>query len=385
MTNSPLRPVTLDLSGDRILATYDCAGTPERVRSVLDQLVVEQTIEFPADLVPDDDITRHIIGRVEQLDHLDDTRSRAVVSYAVEVAGGQLPQLLNVLFGNISLVPGVRLVDIELPDALLATFPGPRHGIDGLRRRFLPEGGPLLATALKPMGTPVEDLARMAHDLAAGGIHLVKDDHSFATQPFATYRERVPALAAAVREANERRGGEHSVYLPALNLPAEDLDAGVELAIEAGAGGLLLLPGLISHDRMRAIVATLPEEMVVMGHPSFLGQLVTDATGGFSHGLLLGTFARLAGADVSIFPNHGGRFSFSEQTCLDIADACRAPLGDLAPCWPAPGGGMSVARVGEMVRFYGEDVCLLIGGDLYRGDIPTQTRRMVTAIEEARA
>lgn len=383
MTDSPLRPVRLDLSGDRIHATYDVHGSADRARSALDQLVVEQTIEFPADLVPDDDIARHIIGSVERLDHLDDTRTRAVVSYAAELAGGQLPQLINVLFGNISLVPGVRLVDVALPESLLATFPGPRHGVGGLRPRFVPDGGPLLATALKPMGTPVEDLAAMAHDLAAGGIHLVKDDHSFGNQPFSTFRERVPALAEAVRRANDQRGEASSIYLPALNLRAEDLDAGVELAVEAGVGGLLLLPGLISHDRMRAIVGSLPDELVVMAHPSFIGSLVTDPTAGFAHGLLLGTFARLCGADVTVFPNHGGRFSFTPETCTEIATACLAELGTLAPCWPAPGGGMSLERVGEMIRFYGEDVCLLIGGDLYRGDIPTRTRRMVQAIQEA--
>ncbi|MCC5949736.1 MAG: hypothetical protein JJT89_14890 [Nitriliruptoraceae bacterium] len=385
MDTSPLRPVRLDLSGERILATYVVHGSADRARSVLDQLVVEQTIEFPADLVPDDDIKRHVIATVEQLDALDADHSRALVSYAAELAGGQLPQLINVLFGNISLVDGVRLVDVELPPSLLGAFPGPRQGVDGLRRRFLPHGGPLLATALKPMGTPVADLAAMAHDLAAGGIHLVKDDHSFGNQPFSTFRDRVPALAEAVRRANDQRGEQASVYLPALNLRAEDLDAGVELALEAGAGGLLLLPGLISHDRMRAITASLPEDIVVMAHPSFLGQLVTDPNAGFAHGLLVGTFARLCGADVSIFPNHGGRFSFTPETCTRIAAACLEDLGDIAPCWPSPGGGMSLERVGEMLEFYGEDVCLLIGGDLYRGDIPTRTRLMVQAIEEARA
>ena len=384
MDISPLRPVTLELSGDRILATYHLTGDADRTAAVLAQLVVEQTIEFPPDLVPDDDITRHIIGQVESTTVLDDHHLEARVSYAAEVAGGQLPQLTNVLFGNISLVPGVRLVGLELPPAFLATLPGPRLGIEGLRARFTPTGGPLLATALKPMGTPVDALAAMAYDLAFNGLHLVKDDHSFATQPFSTFRDRVPVLADAIRRANADRGEDASVYLPALNLPAHEVRDGVELALEAGAGGLLILPGLVGHDTMRWIAATVPDDVVIMAHPSFLGSHVTDPDGGVAHGLLLGTFARLAGADVTIFPNHGGRFSFTPEACLEIAEACRAPLGDLRTAFPAPGGGMTVERVPEMLDFYGEDVCLLIGGNLYRGDIPTQVRRMTTAIEEAR-
>ncbi len=382
MDTSPLRPVTLSLSGERIQATYRITGSEQHAAAVLEQLIVEQTIEFPAELVPDDDITRHIIGRVESTTRSDPTALDARVSYAVEVTGWQLPQLLNVLFGNVSMVPGVRLVDMDLPNSFLERLPGPRHGVQGLRGRFAPRGGPLLATALKPMGTPVEDLARFAYDLAFNGLHLVKDDHSFADQPFATFRERVPVLAAAVDRANVDRGEQASVYLPALNLPADRLQDGVEVAVEAGAGGLLLLPGLVGFDTMRHIIDTLPEDLVVMSHPSFLGSHVTDPTGGLSHGLALGTLPRLAGADVTIFPNHGGRFSFSPEACLEIATASRAPLGDLRPAFPAPGGGMSVERVAEMVGFYGEDVCLLIGGNLYRGDIATQVQRMTNSIEE---
>lgn len=383
MAISPLRPVKLDLSGERIHASYRITGAADHAESVLAQLVVEQTIEFPADLVPDDDITRHVIGRVESSEQHAGALE-ALVSYAVELAGGQLPQLMNVLFGNISMVPGVRLTALELPGSFLASFPGPKLGIDGLRARFAPDGGPLLATALKPMGTPVADLAAMAYDLAHSGMHLVKDDHSFADQPFATFRERVPVLADAIRRANEDRGAELSLYLPALNLPADQLRGGVEFALEAGAGGLLLLPGLVGLDTMRWIADTVPDDVVIMAHPSFLGSHVTDPSAGVAHELLFGTLPRLAGADISIFPNHSGRFSFAPEACTAIAEACRADLGGLRSALPAPGGGMSVERVPEMVSFYGEDVCLLIGGNLYRGDIPTQVHRMTTAIRELR-
>ncbi len=381
MPASPLRPTTLDLSGERIDASYVIAGDAEHADAVLEQLVVEQTIEFPRDLVPDDDISREIIGRVEATDRRGG-ELHARISYAAEIAGGQLPQLLNVLFGNISMVPGVRLVDVELPPSLLGRFAGPGIGVAGLRERFAPDGGPVLATALKPMGTPIADLARIAEDLALGGMHLIKDDHSFATQPFAAFRERVPAMVAAIDRANEQRGEPRSIYLPALNLPADELHAGVEFALEAGAGGVLLLPGLFGFDTMRSLAASTPDDVVVMAHPSLLGSHVTDPRSGIAHELVFGTFARLAGADVSIFPNHGGRFSFSPEQCRSIADACRAPLGDLAPALPAPGGGMTVDRVAEMVRFYGPDVCLLIGGALYRGDVRTQVTRMLAAIEE---
>jgi ribulose-bisphosphate carboxylase large chain len=82
---------------------------------------------------------------------------------------------------------------------------------------------------------------------------------------------------------------------------------------------------------------------------------------------------RFAGADMSIFPNYGGRFSFSPDACAEIASACREPMTGFAPIMPSPGGGMTMDRIPEIREFYGGDVVLLIGGDLHRGESLTKT------------
>ena len=359
----------LTVSGDRLTATYEFHGPAADAEARADALRVEQTIEFPADLVPDDDIQREIIGRIETIDVIDDDITRAVISYAVETTGYELPQLINVLWGNSSILPGIRLVDFELPESLMSHFPGPKFGVDGLRKLFDAPTRPLLATALKPMGLSPERFASAAHDLALGGIDLIKDDHSLANQEFAPFLERVRRCADAVNEANAT-SGHKAVYLPSVNAPYDQLDARVEAAIDAGAGGLLVLPGITGFDQMRHVAATV--DVPIMAHPAFLGSFSASPTGGIAHGKLYGTLMRLAGADLSVFPNHGGRFSFSRQQCREIAAELDAPLGGLAPALPAPGGGMTVDRIGEIVEFYGSDAALLIGGDLYRGENLTE-------------
>lgn len=379
--HTPLSPVHLDLSGERFRAVYVLTGNEHRARAMADQLVVEQTIEFPRDLVPDDDIQHQVIAHIEQFHQVDVESFELEVSFAIELAGGLLTQLLNVLFGNIALVPGIRLIDVDLPAGLLASFTGPRHGIDGLRKMFHRPTGPLLATALKPMGTPIPDLAGFAFDLAANGIDLIKEDHSFATQPFHPYAERVPALAEAVRRGADERGAP-AVFLPALNVAFPDVGPAIDLAVEAGAGGVLVLPGLSGYDTMRWVAENTPDDFVIQAHPAFLGSFVTSPDSGIAHDVLFGVLPRLAGADISIFPNFGGRFSFSEEACLQISDRCRAPLGHIKPAWPAPAGGMNVERVESIIEFYGYDTALLIGGGLYRGSIPEQVKRMVAATLE---
>lgn len=358
-------PTTLSVSGERFTAVYEFHGDPSIAATRANALRVEQTIEFPADLVPDDDIQHHVVGRIESIDEVGPERTRAVVSYAVETTGFELPQLLNVLWGNSSILPGIRLVDVVLPDSLLARFPGPRFGVAGLRELLDAPTRPLLATALKPMGLSPERLADAAYELACGGIDIIKDDHSLADQPFAPYIERIRACAAAVRRANDETG-RRSIYLPSVNAPFDQLAGRTEAALEVGAGGLLVLPGITGLDHMRHLAAT--AGVPIMAHPAFLGSFSASPHGGIDHGTIYGTLMRLAGADLSIYPNHGGRFSFTADECRSIAARLTAPLGDLAPALPAPGGGMTLTRVPEIVEFYGDDVALLIGGDLFRGD-----------------
>ncbi len=371
----------LSVSGVRITARYALRGPLHEARERAETIAVEQTIEFPADLIADDDIRRYVIGRVESIDVMGSDLAVAEISYAVETTGFELPQLLNVLFGNCSLLPGVRLLAVLFPPEFLARFRGPRFGIAGLRTVVGVPGRPLLATALKPMGLGGRALADMARTLAMAGIDIIKDDHGLANQPFAAFADRVQACAAAVREANEATG-RHVLYLPSINAPAGEIAARAHIARAAGAGGLLVLPGLTGFDTMRRLADDDDLALPIMGHPAFLGSHVVDDRGGIEHGLLFGTIMRLAGADLSVFPSFGGRFSFSPEACGSIAAACRDPLGPLAPILPVPAGGMTIDRLDELATFYAHDSVLLIGGNLHRGDLYQNACRMRAAVEQ---
>jgi ribulose-bisphosphate carboxylase large chain len=356
---------------DRLVIDYRISGgEPE---AVAEAIRVEQTIEFPFDLAAPW-IQQEVVGRIESVDG-----PLVRVSYDPRVVGGDLVQLLNVLWGNVSLFPGVRVVGLSLPESVLAGFRGPRFGLAGLRSMFGAEGRPLVCTALKPMGLSSEDLASTGAILAEAGFDIIKDDHGLANQEWAPWRERVHRVSEAVRRA-AARAGTRSTYLPALNVPADRLFEAAYEAKEAGAGGLLVLPGLTGFDALRVLAQDDALGLPIMAHPSFLGSLVVSPDQGIDHGIVLGTLMRLAGADISVFPNHGGRFSFSPDECLSIRDRSTEPLGALAPMWPSPGGGMSLERIPEMLDFYGPDVALLIGGALSRGDLADNARAMVAAI-----
>jgi ribulose-bisphosphate carboxylase large chain len=375
--------VELALSGETFAAVYRISGSEEEAHARALDICVEQTVECPSDLLPEGDVREQLVGRIASFRELDAHHFEAVIHYAVEVTGWELPQLLNVAFGNSSMKAGIRLQRLELSPSLLSVFKGPRFGREGLRTLLRVPQRPLLCTALKPLGLPAAELANLAYQFALGGIDVVKDDHGLADQPFARYEERVQQCAAAVLRANRETGG-RSIYAANLVVPADQLVERALFARRAGVGGLMVSPGLVGWDAMRQLAEDDRIAQPILSHPALQGSFVTHPDGGISHYALFGQIARLAGADAAIYPNYGGRFPFSEEDCRAIVEGTAVRMGPIKPIFPVPGGGMSLERLPDMLDFYGREVILLIGGDLHRHgpDLVATCRRFRCLVED---
>ncbi|MDO5604902.1 MAG: RuBisCO large subunit C-terminal-like domain-containing protein [Paracoccus sp. (in: a-proteobacteria)] len=346
-------------------------------------IALEQTVEIPRDVVPAGYVADEILGRVEEVTRLgdpDDDVWQARISYSPDSAGDEIAQFLNVVFGNSSIQQGIRVTAIDPGDTMAARLAGPRFGIGGIRRLCGRRAGGMIAPVLKPMGLGADELARLAAGCVRGGADIVKEDHGLAGQPPAPFRARVEAVSAAVARANAETG-RSALYFPNLSGPADQIEANLRFAKEAGAGGVLVMPGLLGFGLVQRIAADAALDLPVMTHPAFLGPYVLAPDTGIDHGVLFGTIQRLAGADISVFPNVGGRFGFSVAECAAIADACRAGAGPGRAILPSPGGGMSVARAGDMAAMYGDDVVYLLGGSLLRD--PARIDEAVAAMRAA--
>jgi ribulose-bisphosphate carboxylase large chain len=353
-----------DISADRFLVSYLLTGDRNEAYAKAQDICLEQTVEFPGDLLPEGIITDEIVGRIESFDDQTEGSYRAVISYNVDIAACELTQLLNVIFGNISIKPGIIVERLDLPQSLLDQYKGPRFGQQGLRERLGIHGRPLLSTALKPMGLSAKGLAEYAYKFALGGVDIIKDDHGLSNQRFAPFDERVKYCAEAVERANLETGGK-SVYAPNITAPYGEVMKRAYAAKRFGAGALLISPGLTGYDVMREIADTEDIALPVISHPAFLGSFV-NGTNGFSHYAMFGQIARLAGADATIYPNYGGRFSFSKEECESIVAGATVDMGHIKTVFPTPGGGMTFESVPGMLRVYGNDVIFLIGGGLFR-------------------
>ncbi len=367
------------LSGDRFSATYRIRGSEQEAMEKAGKLCVEQTVEFPAEHIDCPAIQDGIIGKVESLTDAGGGWYRAVISYADETVGEDFPQFLNVLFGNSSILPDITLERVDVSKRLRELFPGPRYGVEGLRKELGVRGRPFLFSAIKPMGLPPEAFAETAYRLALGGIDLIKDDHGLMDQSFAPYRERVKAVAAAVDRANRETGG-HTAYIPNVSGSSRELADRIRFAQDAGARGVMLAPGLTGFDAVYQ--ASRSTDLIVVGHPAWIGASIDKGGGGIDCACLIGQLPRLAGADISIFPNFGGRFSFTRQQCAQIRDMAAEKLEGIRAMVPCPAGGMSVERAGELRQFYGDDAALLIGGSLLTqpGSLTENCRKLKEAL-----
>ncbi|MBM4387024.1 MAG: ribulose 1,5-bisphosphate carboxylase large subunit, partial [Deltaproteobacteria bacterium] len=345
---------------ERFSVLYSIAGGRVEAAARAEDICIEQTIEFPAKFVRSDFIRGHVFGRIESLERIGGRRYAAKISFDLEVSGSEFTQFLNVIFGNISLKPGVRVEDIELSDGLYAILKGPRFGREGLRKLTGIRKRALLCTALKPLGLSSKELAGLAYNFALGGIDMIKDDHGVADQCFAPFEERVELCAEAIRKADAETGFK-TIYIPNVTAPTGKIIERARFARKCGAGGLLIAPGLTGFDAVRALADDDSIALPIFSHPSFQGSFVVNPESGISHYALFGLLNRLAGADAAIFPNFGGRFSFSEEECRGIVRGTGVEKGGIERIFPCPGGGMSLKRVPEMIAFYGADVILLIG------------------------
>ena len=356
-------PDTL-FSGERFSVTYRLSGSEKDARARAEDICIEQTVEFPADEVPEGIIRDHVFGRIELFEPWDSDSFKAIISYAVEIAAGELTQFLNVVFGNSSIKPGIRVEHLDLPASLLRCFRGPRFGREGLRSLLNVPKRPLLSTAIKPMGLSSQELADLAYQFARGGMDIIKDDHGLTDQGCSPFEDRVTRCVDAVQRAC-RETGQRTIYVANITAPHSEVMKRARMAKEAGAGGLMVAPGLIGFDLMRELADDDSIALPILTHPALQGSFVTSSHG-MSHGVIFGQLARLAGADMTIFPNFGGRFSFSRDECREIARATSDPMGHLKSIFPAPGGGMGLDRIPEMLETYGRDLIFLIGGGLFK-------------------
>jgi ribulose-bisphosphate carboxylase large chain len=362
----------------RLTAIYHVRSDARSIAARARAIAVEQSVELPLSAIEDQHILDEIVGKVEDIGEVEPGLYAARISLAASTVGNDPGQLINMLFGNTSLQDDVTLHDAEFPEELVSQWGGPHYGLAGLRHRSGIKGRAFTCTALKPQGLSPEQLAELAARFARGGIDFVKDDHGLADQSYSPLRARVEAVAAALKRV-EQETGHRTHYVPSVTGTAHSAQDFVADARHVGIEHFMVQPMIFGLSNFHHLTHANPSASF-FAHPAMAGAVR------ISPALLFGKIFRMLGADAIIFPNLGGRFGYSPDTCRRIAETARAPWHGRESAIPVPAGGMTTDRVGEMLDFYGANVMLLIGGALLeaRERLTEETAAFVARVKEYR-
>jgi ribulose-bisphosphate carboxylase large chain len=356
------------MAAARFTAVYRIRSDAASIEARAQSIAIEQSVEMPLSAIVEQEILRDIVGVVEAIENRGDGVFDVRIGLATATTGGDAGQFLNMAFGNTSLHEDVVLLDVDVPADLAAAFGGPRHGIDGLRRRAGAFGRALTCSALKPQGVPAARLAQLAEQFARGGIDFIKDDHGLAEQAYSPFAERVAAIAGSVG---------HTRYVPSLSGDLDAMRRQIDIALSHGIDTVIIAPMLAGWSTMQTLVKRYPE-VAFFAHPTMGGaaRIASD--------LLIGKLFRVLGADAVIFPNHGGRFGYTPEICRRLAVQARRPWDGIRASVPVPAGGMTLERVPEILDFYGPDAMLLIGGSLLaaRERLAEETAAFIRAVAQ---
>lgn len=190
----------------------------EDAREKAEWISLEQSVELPRNAISDS-IFSAITGHINAIKKESDSVFHVQISWPLENIGNDPTQLLNILFGNISLKHGIKIVDVEW-EKIASVVSGPAFGISGIRALFeLPERA-LSCGVLKPMGLSAASLAQLCYEMAGGGLDFIKDDHGLANQSYAPFEERVKRCVDAIRRA-EKETGYRARYFPHITSSAK--------------------------------------------------------------------------------------------------------------------------------------------------------------------
>jgi 2,3-diketo-5-methylthiopentyl-1-phosphate enolase len=331
------------------------------------QIVLEQTTGTwtPTDLSGKKKLAKHM-GVVLGIDEKTHAAGKPyeyhlTVGFPPANTEDDIPSLLTMIFGKISMDGRIRLEKLELPEAFLKNK-GPRHGIEGIRQLVGEPDKPLTMAIFKPcVGLSPHELGAMFYELAKGGMHLVKDDEILPDLSTCPVQERLAACLKAGAKAKAETG-QSTLYAVNLTGPTSKIITKARKLAKEGAQCFLL--NVLSYGF--GVLEELREVGVpIMAHPALAGAISGAQDTGISYSVLLGTLMRLGGADMVLFPSSYGTVTLPSQDTLAIKTALTWSMGPLRKSFPVPSAGIHPGLVPKIIQDYGQNVIVNAGGGVH--------------------
>ena len=312
-----------------------------------------------------EDVRRMLSGKMAgyfEVPTTDPARRAAVVQLAfpIDAWTDNVPMMLLSIAGNcFAYSDKLRLLDVLIPDNLLAKFRGPKFGVPGIRELLGVPKRPLSLHIIKPkMGMTPEQVANQCYQTALGGVDMMKDDEMTSDVYNSSYEDRLTAVMAALDRA-EAETGKRPIYLLSITDEPRRIFDKAARAVELGANGLL-----VCYSAGLPVIRQLAEDpaldVPVMVHGSHM--IAAQPRIAWP---VFAKLARLCGGDMMLTPTYWSSIPMvSLEEGIRTSHVKLAPLGHIKPMWPMPCAGVYPGLTPVLVGEYGPDIIIPAGGGM---------------------
>jgi len=254
---------------------------------------------------------------------------RAVVeiSWGMDNFGASLANLMATVAGNLfelKEVAGLRLLDIDLPDAFAQRYLPPRFAVAGTRELLgVHGGGPLVGTIIKPsVGLSPAQTAENVRALCEGGIDFIKDDELQSDGAHCPFDERVEAVMRVI-DAYAERTGKKPMYAFNVTGDMDEMRRRHDTVLRHGGTCVMISlnsVGLVAAHQLRTF-----SQLPIHGHRNGWGYLSRHPALGFEYSAWQ-KFWRLAGVDHMHVNGLRNKFSETDESVIRSARTCMTPM-----------------------------------------------------------
>ncbi len=309
-------------------------------------------------------------------------RAKVKVSWSIENFGYNLPVLVSTLQGNlyeISQFTGLKLMDLEVPDAFKNHFAGPKFGIKGSKESCGVGDRPMIGTIIKPsIGMPVSETANLVGSLIEAGIDFIKDDELMGSAANSPFEQRVKGIMKVIRD-NEQKTGKKVMYAFNISGEIDEMQRHYDTIVNEGGSCAMISVNSVGLAGTKKLCDR--GELVIHGHRNGWGMMNRHPLLGIEFPAYQ-KLQRLAGVDQLHVNGIQNKFWESDDSVVTSIKSCLKPMFGDDALLPVVSSGQWGGQAFETYRrTQTTDLLYMAGGGILAH--PMGPKAGVTALQQA--
>ena len=357
------------MAGENVVCAYKVT-TKLDIKKAAKAIATEQsTGTWTKVATRSDDIDRRLAGRVLSTRSIGRGEYLAIIEYPMadfDPNEGGVPQILSVIAGNLfglEDLSAVRLESMHLPKEMVAAFPGPKFGGDGIYSKLgRKPNRPLLGTIVKPkIGLNPKATAKYVYRVGMGGLTNSKDDETLTDQKFCPILERTRAIAEAIDRVKSETGHKMMHAINVSTRPDRILELS-DKVISAGATELMIDVLTCGFPAIQILAEDQSITLPLHIHRTMHGAITRNP----HHGISMEIFAQLArmcGGDALHVGTFGiGKMHGEEYEDLKSKERLTEDFYSRLETLPVCSGGVHPGLIPKMLKVAGKKIQIQAGG-----------------------